>query len=343
MNRESISEIRISPDNMLTKFLSILVQNRMETEKANSCANIFMKNSLDGIYSHGVNRFAGFIDFIKRGVIDVGAEPTFKSGFGVVEQWDGNSGPGPINATKCCNRVMQIADKSGMGCVALSDTNHWMRGGTYGWQAAKAGYIFIGWTNTTGLMPSWGATDCKIGNNPIVFALPYQSEAIVLDMAISQFSYGAMENYKRNKTLLPYNGGYDIAGNLSKIPADILESKRPLPIGYWKGAGLALLLDLLATILSDGHSTAEISREKDEKNLSQVYIAISLDKLPNKSSVSEIVNNIIADYHNSVPENEKTKILYPGERVLNTRANNLKNGIPVDTNVWNKILELDVM
>ena len=54
-------------------------------------------------------------------------------------------------------------------------------------------HIFIGWTNTTAIMPAWGAKNSKLGNNPLVVGIPYRNEAVVLDMSMSQFSYGAME------------------------------------------------------------------------------------------------------------------------------------------------------
>ena len=161
-------------------------------------------------------------------------------------------GPGIINALHVTGTVIYLADQYGIGCVALRNTNHWMRGGTYGWQAGKAGYVFIGWTNTIANMPAWGAKDAKLGNNPLVMALPYKNEAIVLDMAMSQYSYGALElSAMKNESLSVY-GGFDGEGNLTKDPSAILASGSPLPIGYWKGAGLSLLLDLLATILSGG-------------------------------------------------------------------------------------------
>src|SRR5690606_12554923 len=104
--------------------------------------------------------------------------------------------------------------------------------------------------------PAWGALDNKLGNNPLVMAVPYENEAIVLDMAMSQYSYGAMEMQRLKGGQLPVPGGFDKNGNLSTDPDAILETKRTLPIGYWKGAGLSLLLDLLATVLSGGLSVA---------------------------------------------------------------------------------------
>lgn len=332
--------LKITHVQMEKEFEGILIKYGFYPDKAYACARIFTENSLDGIYTHGVNRFKRFIEYAAKNLIIPNAEPELKYSFSSVEQWDGKFGPGPLNAFRCTERAMDIADKLGIGCVALSNSNHWMRAGYYGWKAAKAGYAFIGWTNTIALMPAWGAADSRLGNNPIVFAVPYKDEAIVLDMAMSQFSFGVMEIYQSKEQKLPLPGGYNKNGDLTNDPSEILESLRSLPIGYWKGAGMALMLDLLATILSGGLSTFEVSKQGTEQGVSQVFIAIALSKLNNSPSIPRAVRNIINDILSSTPVSEQTEILYPGKRVLETRMENLKNGIPVDKNIWEEILSL---
>jgi 3-dehydro-L-gulonate 2-dehydrogenase len=322
--------VNISANDMQALFNEILVKQGLSHLQAEQCAGIFTQNSIDGVYTHGVNRFPRFVEYIQKGYININATPEFKHGFGGIQQWDGKLGIGPLNAVHATNTAMQLAQQHGIGCVALANTNHWMRGGTYGWQAAKAGFVFIGWTNTTALMPPWGATEAKLGNNPLVMALPYQDEAIVLDMAMSQYSFGALELAVLKNEQLPVFGGYDAAGNLSTDPVAINASKRPLPIGYWKGAGLALLLDILAAILSGGLAVHEITAQQTEVALSQVFVAIDISKLANYPAIKQAVENIIVDY----------KAAYPGQRVLRTREHNLQHGIPVVAKVWDAILKL---
>ena len=164
---EDFHTIRIPATQMETEFTRILLKHGFQEDKSLICASDFTSNSVDGVLSHGVNRFSRFVKYIVNGSIDVNAEPELVHSSGAVEQWNGKLGPGPLNAIKCTDRVMELARKSGIGCVVLSNTNHWMRGGTYECQAAKAGFVFIGWTNTIGLMLEWGANDNKLGNNSI--------------------------------------------------------------------------------------------------------------------------------------------------------------------------------
>ncbi len=305
--------ISIPSKEMQERFTSILEKQGFTHANALQCAEIFTSTSVDGIYTHGVNRFARFIHYIRDGFVKVNATPALENKYGGIEQWNGNLGPGILNALHATENAMGLSRQHGIGCVALRNTNHWMRGGTYGWKAAKAGYVFIGWTNTIANMPAWGAKDARLGNTPLVMALPYNEEAIVLDMATSQFSYGALESSAMKNETLSVFGGFDDNDTFTKSPSAILASGRPLPIGYWKGAGLALLLDLLATILSGGLATHEISKKEVEYGLSQVFIAIDLSKLGNHSAIAKTIEGIINDYHQSIPLNESKKIIYPGE------------------------------
>jgi 3-dehydro-L-gulonate 2-dehydrogenase len=331
---------RIPAVQMEQEFRRILLKFGFETTKAEECAHIFAINSLEGIYSHGVNRFARFIQSVKDGHIDPKAEPEKKHSSGALEQWDGGFGPGPLNATFCTERAIELSTEYGIGCVAIGRTNHWMRAGYYGWQAAKAGYALIAWTNTIANMPAWGALDCHLGNNPMVLAVPYKGEAIVLDFAMSQFAYGTLDVYRLGGKKLAIAGGYDAQGNLTTDPSAILETQRLLPTGYWKGSGLSLLLDVLSTILSGGLSVKQITDRGSEHGLSQVFIAANISSLGNQHVIPRAINDIIEDYHSSKPASEGGSILYPGERVLQSRKENSEIGIPVNQMVWSEILSL---
>jgi 3-dehydro-L-gulonate 2-dehydrogenase len=333
--------IRINSDTMKSEFLRILLNHGFSGQRAEECAEIFTVNSLEGVSSHGVNRFPRFVKSIREGYIKPDSVPSIVHSSGSIEQWNGNLGPGPLNASFATERAMQIADENGIGLVAMANTNHWMRAGTYGWQAARKGFVFICWTNTCANMPAWGATDPRLGNNPFVIAVPFENEAIVLDFAMSQFSYGKMETYVNEGKQLPYPGGFNSKGALTTDPGQVLETWRALPAGYWKGSGFSLMLDILATILSGGLSTHEIScNKKAEYGLSQVFIAIRISGLKNFPAIENTIHQIISDLHDSKPQNNTGEIRYPGENICKIRRANLKDGIPVNKSIWDKILSL---
>lgn len=323
-------------ETLKAEFKRVLLSLKFTEEKAEQCAVIFTENSRDGVYTHGLNRFPTFVQYVKDGLIKPMAEPVKESGFGAIEQWNGNLGPGILNARFCMDRAISLANENGIGCVAIKNTNHWMRGGTYGWQAAEAGLIGICFTNTIANMPPWGGIDPRLGNNPLIIAVPRPKGHVVLDMAISQYSFGKLNLYKSKDEQLPLPGGYDNKGNLTTDPAAIIKSQRPLPIGFWKGSGLSLVLDLLATVLSQGNSTAAVTHSGSESGVSQVFIAIK----PTRGKTEALIEDILAYTKSSRAEKEDGGIYYPGENTLRTREKSLKEGVWVDEKIWEKVQKL---
>src|SRR5471030_2940163 len=123
--------MRIPFDDLKAEFKRILLQLNLPAQKAELCAKTFAENSRDGVYTHGLNRFPSFVQYINEGLVKPDSEPTKIGGIGAIEQWDGNLGPGILNALLCNSRAMELAKEYGIGCLALKNTNHWMRGGTY--------------------------------------------------------------------------------------------------------------------------------------------------------------------------------------------------------------------
>ena len=197
------------------------------------------------------------------------------------------------------------------------------------------------WTNTVGNMPPWGGAEPKLGNNPMVLAVPRNNGHVVLDFAQSLFSYGKLGLYRSSREPLPFDGGFDSAGKLSRDAAEILTSKRPLPAGLWKGAGVSLLLDLIATLLSGGRSTMQISRQDAEYGVSQVFFAVSMDAVIDITGRRDaLVDEIIADLQASAPSEPGSRVRYPGEQTLKTRHENVQLGIPVSGKVWESVSAL---
>src|SRR5215469_7648335 len=125
---------RIAFEQLQSTLAGILVRLGFSPERAGDCARLFAETTRDGVYTHGVARFPRFVSMIRNGSVDVNAEPELMVNFGAIERWDGRRGPGNLNAQFCMARAIALGREHGVGCVALGNTNHWMRGGTYGWQ-----------------------------------------------------------------------------------------------------------------------------------------------------------------------------------------------------------------
>ena len=216
-------------------------------------------------------------------------------------------------------------------------------------QAADQGLFSICWTNTGRNLPAWGTAVATLGNNPLVLAVPRRGPDggyaggphVVLDMAMSQFSYGQLDAYARRGEQLPVPGGYDRDGALTSDPAAIADSFRALPIGFWKGSGLALTLDLFAALLSGGNATHEISPDPlHETGLSQFFLAIDSGNLSAAAELDRAATALIDQLHGASRAHLAETPRYPGENTLHLREKNLKMGVPVEDPAWSELLTL---
>lgn len=345
-------EIAIPYEEMRRVFLSILSKHGYTADKADRIATVVAESTLDGVNSHGIDRLPELVEMTARGIIRKDAEPELIEARGALERWDGNHGPGILNAWHAMERAISIAKSHAIGIVALRNNNHWFRGGTYGWQAAKAGCMGLCFSNTQPNMPPWGSRDSRTGNNPLVIAVPHADGDVVLDMSLSQFAYGKLQSYARDKKDLPFPGGWDDEGRLTTDPAVIFQNHRILPIGYWKGSGLSIMLDLMVTVLSGGHSTYRVGRQQVENgwrdeaspgkkiiesDLSQVFVAIDLTAAGNIDLHRELVNEIIQNIRTAQPIEGGNGSQLPGDNTLRHRQRCLEHGIPVSADMWRRL------
>ena len=324
---------RIPFDQLRDRIERVMLALGLAPERAALSARLTAETDRDGVSTHGIARLPRFAESIRTGMIVTSASPTLVTSVGAIERWRGHRGPGNLAAHACMNRAMELAEQHGLGCVALADTAHWMRGGTYGWQAAEAGFAALCWTNTLPNLPPWGASTTAIGNNPLVIAVPHlapdqTSQPVVLDMAMSQFSYGCLDVYSARGEQLPFPGGYDAAGNLTTDPDAINRSQRSLPIGYWKGSGLSFVLDVLAATLSGGLATHQVNLDPvKEVGQSQIFLAIAPQSLATLQELSAITQGALDALHAAKAIDPNDPPRYPGERSLRMHEESIRLGV----------------
>ncbi len=319
----------------------VLMQYNVAQQTARETAEVLAYNTADGIASHGVNRLPRLVSYLKNGYIS-GKLAHCVQASGTIERWDGEMGMGVSNALLCTRRACALARQQGIGVVALRNTNHWMRAGYYGWMAAEEGMMSILWTNTMANMPPWGAKDCRIGNNPLVLAVPRTNgQHVVTDCALSQFSYGKIEEYRLLGKQLPVPGGFDENGQITTDPAAIEKTWQVLPAGFWKGSCLSMVFDMIGTILADGNAVCDIARKyPDELGLTQVFMMINPDWAGSEGIADAVANRVIADLAEATPITPGQSIRYPGQSVYDKRRRSMAEGIEVLDSVWAQIAAL---
>lgn len=332
--------VTVLPDEMHEVLLTLFLSLGFTQEDAELLSTTHTQSTMCGVNSHGINRVPIFSQYVRDGIVKPNAKAEKSEVFGQIERWDGNFGSGVINATLCTQRAISLAKDMGMGLVALKNTNHWMRAGTYGAQAAKAGCIGIMFTNTQANMPPWGGTQSRLGNNPLVISIPHNDQHIVLDMAMSQFSFGKIHEYHLKNETLPFPGGWDEHNQVSTHPETILANERAMPAGYWKGSALSMVLDMLATLLSTGKSTKKISDSAVETGVSQIFLCIDAQAVNTADLHSRLLTEII-DYTKDVKTvTSGSSVKYPGQRAYEAFEKSETEGMQISEEIWSQVLLL---
>lgn len=185
-----------------------------------------------------------------------------------------------------------------------------------------------------------GAKECRIGTNPLIVAIP-STPITMVDMSMSMFSYGMLEVNRLAGRELPVDGGFDDNGQLTKEPGVIEKNRRILPMGYWKGSGLSIVLDMIATLLSNGSSVAEVTQENsDEYGVSQIFIAIEVDKLIDGATRDAKLQRIMDFITTAERADDNVAIRLPGHEFTKLLDDNRRHGITIDDSVWAKIQAL---
>lgn len=342
---------RVPFDELQARIERVLLALGETPERARLGAKLTAETDRDGVQTHGIARLPRFAMQVRAGLIDPKAKPECVARFGAIERWtgarpSGTPGPGNLAAHAAMARAISLAAEFGLGCVALADTSHWMRAGTYGWQAAEAGFAAMCWSNTLPNLPPWGASSPALGNNPLVIAVPHtvagNAEPVVLDIAMSQFSYGSLAKYAAKNEALPVPGGYDERGALTTDAAAIERTQRALPIGFWKGSGLSFVLDVLAAMLSGGLATHQLSTDAaKEVGQSQVFLAVAPQSLSTMEEISRVVSGAIDAVHTATPIEAGKPARYPGEGTLKTREESLRLGVAVQDAAWDAFVALE--
>ena len=312
----------------------------LNAQDAKRFAEIFAGNSLDGVYSHGMNRYPRYLSDMESGLCDAKVTQAERvSGLGGLEVWDAHFGVGPLIAQQMAERAIELARTHGIACVALRNNSHWLRAGRYGLMMADAGMMGLCMTNTCMNLVAYGAKEPSTGNNPITIAIPRRAGSLVMDMAVSQYAFGKLEIMAQEGGMLDTPCGYDTDGNLTNDPQKIVESGLMTPMALWKGSALSIMIDLMVSMLSLGRTSLEIGTPADgEKGMSQMFVCMNPAAVIDMDKAEAQMEKTIAFLNGLEPKDGVHGVHAPGENLEKTRARNRERGIPVTEDTWQKIV-----
>lgn len=310
----------------------------MPVDDARQVARILVMADLFGLSTHGLSRIESYGERLMIGGINPRPDITVEQVAPAMVRVDGDNGIGPVVGMRALDAAMQAAGSLGIGIAFARGSNHFGPISPYALMAAEQGFASIICSNATTTIAPWGGSDARLGNSPIGFGVPCPGgDPFLLDMAMSVVARAKIRNALKRGQPIPDTWATDSQGKPTTDPGTALDGFL-LPIGGHKGYGLALVVDLLAGLLSDAAYLTHVKSWSDApeqaQNLGHCFILIDTRKLGSTDWLAARMRDFAAILHDSPPADPAQPVIVPGEIELGRMRRQQQNGIVIDDQTY---------
>lgn len=307
-------------------------------------AEILVAADIRGIDSHGVARLPIYAKRLQLGLTNKNPDIRISQRLPSIALVDGDNGLGQVVAHKAMAHCLDMAKEHGIAAVGVKNSNHFGIGAYYVMMGLKNDMISAVCTNTSPLMAPFGGKEAFLGTNPIAIAVPAGKQyPMVLDMATSLVPRGKIEIAARRGEKIPIDWAIDAEGRPTQDPAEALEGTL-LPMGGPKGYGLALVVDILAGVLTEaafGSNIGSLFGDMEKpQNVGHFMLAIDPSGFRSLAGLKDAMDSLIVCIKNSAPAEGFKGILLPGEIEYLKTEERLRRGFNLNPVVANNLLRL---
>lgn len=329
------AERRFEPGRLTRYIREIFERAGLTAEEAGVMAQAIVTADLRGMSSHGCVRVPIYVEKIRAGGFRSGRKGKVVMDGPAVMLLDGEDGLGQVLAMRAMDEAIAKAKVSGIGACGVRNSNHLGEGALYALRAIESRVIGIVATNSAPIMPAWGGRTMITGPIPITVGVPAGDRPpFLLDAALAMSSRGKVLYAAARGQAVPAGVGVDRDGAPTEDPQAILGGGWLLPIGGYKGWGMALALEILSGVLTGGAVGAEIRDLFDPdraapQRLGHFMIAIDIARFMPFAAFAARMDGLIAEIKASELAPGFTEILIPGEPEFRKAATNGRDGIPL--------------
>jgi len=307
----------LSEDKLLTLATSSLVGLGMPPKDAADAARILVYADMFGIHTHGVERILSYGERLKIGGINARAAITATALTPSMISIDGDNGLGPLVGMRALEAAMAAAKTNGLALALVKGSNHFGPICPYSFIAARRGFATLIGSNATTTIAPWGGAEARLGNNPFGFGLPKPAgDPFMLDMAMSVVARAKIRSAAKAGQPIPDSWATDRDGNPTTDPAEALGGFLQ-PVGGHKGYGLALVVDLIAGLLSGAaylsHVKSWVDTPEEPQNLGHYFLLIDVGRLGPPEWLAERLDDFTGILHDTPARAPDSPVLVPGE------------------------------
>jgi LDH2 family malate/lactate/ureidoglycolate dehydrogenase len=318
----------------------ILEAVKVPPPKAELVATSLVAANLRGVDSHGVQLLAFYVEQIEHGDMLPSADGHIISENGGSMVFHGEDGLGQHVANVCTDHAIRLAKQHGMAMVISRESNHFGAAAFWAQKMAAAGQIGIVMCDASAIVPPWQGKQNRIGTNPICVAVP---GPWLLDMATT--TVAANKIFKaafNNQPAIPAGWAMDSEGVPTTDTQTALKGLI-MPLGGYKGSGLAMMVEILCAVLSGGAMSTELGgiRIRGRKfRVNQTFLAIEIERFLPVAEFTARVEKLVGMMKSTAPAAGYGEVLVAGEPEWRTEAARKLHGIPVGQGTWQTLAKI---
>ena len=326
---------------------SALIAVGLPALDAEQIARLMILADLRGSDGHGIFRLPQYIRRIRAGGINVRPDIRTIQETNATALVDGDNGMGHLVMRFAAQVAIEKAERAGVGWVGVRQSNHAGPAALYAMMPLARDmigiYMAVGSANH---MPPWGGVELLLSTNPIAFAIPALEEPpVVLDIATSMAAYGKVKTKALRGEPMPEGWMIDLHGRPLTDPKRAEEGFL-LPIGGYKGSGLALVFGLLAGTLNGavfGRDVIDFNKDDETPtNTGQVIVALDVKRFSPIEAFKRSVDEHIRDFRKSKRMPGVEHIRLPGEQSHATWRERSVHGIPLNDALLNNLHQVAI-
>jgi uncharacterized oxidoreductase len=340
-----MSELRLIPFHRLRAAVGELMSGfGSEALEAELVTDNLLQANLTGHDSHGIGMLPRYANAFLEGGLRANAHVLTKLDSGTLLALDGQAGFGQVIGRESMLLGIERAKRHGSCIMALANSHHLCRIGAWAEMAVAEGLVSVHFVNVISrpIVAPWGGRDARFGTNPFAVGIPVPGrEPVVLDMATSVIAQGkARMAYNKGESLAP-GQMLDPRGEPTNDPRyGVVEPLGALrAFGEHKGFGLALVCELLGGALAGGLTVHKAGSTRQRVLNGMLTILLDPHRLADANVFSDEMKSFLDWVKASPAQADADPVRVAGEPEREARAKRMQEGIPVDSNTWQELLD----
>jgi ureidoglycolate dehydrogenase (NAD+) len=323
---------------------AVLRAHGLDQADASDAAEILVLADLFGLSTHGVHRLISYTERMRIGGIQVQSNIAVETVAPALLRVDGDNAVGPLVGARALRAAMDAAKHTGVALALVRGSNHFGPIVPYCHLAAQEGFATIIASNATSTITPWGGKQTRLGNNPVGFGVPRPGhDPVVLDMALSVAARSKIRNAANAGQAIPEGWATDAQGRPTTSATEALKGFL-LPVGGHKGYGLAIMVDLLAGLLSGASYLTRVSSWQDDpdkpQDLGHLFLVINTKFLGDTEWLVTRMQDFADIVHDTPAVDPNQAVQLPGEREYQRMKEQSANGISLPQDLYQQLLAL---